>query len=252
MALPLMVPIAISMAQSIPNWVAGFEQRNLAKKLQGELNRPEFEIPEAADKALRSAETQAGMTRLPGQSGIEGRLDQTTANQIDMIERMGPGGPTSLNAASMAYGNQQSKENELGIAAAENWNRNQEGLRRELAQMSEWEYKKWAWDKKMPYENKADAIRALTEGSMRNFDNAAKDVFGGAANMLLADSLYGNKDLSWVDRMFGAKNESVLPKDSPLFENPATKGLGDKKADYVPMLPGAKSVWEKFNHGLPK
>jgi hypothetical protein len=204
MPLPLAIPIALSIAQSIPNWMAGIKQNRTANQLASELKRPEFEIPESAQGALTSAKTQAGMTRLAGQSGIEGRLDQTTANQIDAIERMGPGGATSLNAASAAYGNQQTKENELGVQASQQWARNQDVLRSELDRMSEWEFKKWSWDKQMPYQNKAEAIAALREGSMRNFDNAAKDTFGGAANMLLADSLYGNKDLSWVDKMFGS------------------------------------------------
>lgn len=211
MGLPLIVPIGLSMAQSIPNWMAGIKQSRTADKLQSELQRPDFEIPESQKQALQSAKNQASMTRLPGQSAIEGRLDQTTANQLDMIERMGVGGATSLNAASQAFSNQQSKENELGVQAAENYNRNQQMLRSQLDRMSDWEFKKWTWDKQLPYQNKAEAIAALREGSMRNIDNAFKDTFGGAANMLLADSLYGNKDLSWVDRMFGGGGKSTDP-----------------------------------------
>lgn len=283
MALPLIVPIGLSMAQSIPNWMAGIKQSRTADQLQSELKRPDFEIPESAEQSLNSAKNQAGMTRLPGQSGIEGRLDQTTANQIDLIERMGPGGATSLNAASMAYGNQQSKENELGIAASENWNRNQDILRNQLDRMSEWEYKKWAWDKQMPYQNKAEAIAALREGSMRNLDNAAKDMLGGAANMLLADSLYGNKDLSWVDKMFGGS--STEKTANPMGEKGVTgvlegidnlisgtkQGTADVgKSGFSSVTDGAnemfsgayplarefklnqKPLWSQFDMGMPK
>ena len=281
MPLPLIVPIGLSMAQSIPNWMAGIKQAKTANDLQKELKRPDFEIPETATQSLQSAKNQAGMTRLPGQSGIEGRLDQTTANQIDLIERMGPGGATSLNAAAMAYGNQQSKENELGIAASENWNRNQDILRNQLDRMSEWEYKKWAWDKQMPYQTKAEAIAALKESSMRNLDNAAKDVFGGAANMLLADSLYGNKDLSWVDKMFGGSSADktegpfnggqggpgVTPEilslsaKKALSENPfrMPNPTGEVTTSFEDTYPLAKQfklnkkpLWSQFDMGMPK
>jgi hypothetical protein len=224
MGLPLILPIALSLAQSIPNWMAGIKQNRLANDLQSELKRPDFEIPESQTQALNSAKNQASMTRLPGQSGIEGRLDQTTANQLDSIERLGVGGAMGLNAASQAFGNQQSKENELGTVASQQWTRNQDVLRSQLDRMSEWEFKKWAWDKQMPYQNKAEAIAALREGSMRNFDNAAKDTFGGAANMLLADSLYGNKDLSWVDKMFGGSNSDK--GSGPMGEKGITGVLG--------------------------
>jgi hypothetical protein len=228
----LLLPIALNMAQSIPNWMAAIKQNRTADKLQSELHRPDFEIPNSANQALDSAKNQSQMTRLPGQSGIEGRLDQTTANQIDAIERLGPGGATSLNAASAAYGNQQSKENELGVAASEQWTRNQDVLRNQLDRMSEWEFKKWSWDKQMPYQNKAEAIAALREGSMRNFDNAAKDTFGGAANMLLADSLYGNKNLSWVDRMFGGSADKTS-QGGPAGASPATADVQPDAAKFA-------------------
>jgi len=282
MALPLIVPMALSMAQSIPNWMAGIKQDRTADKLASELERPDFEIPESQTQALQSAKNQAGMTRLPGQSGIEGRLDQTTANQIDAIERMGPGGATSLNAASAAYGNQQTKENELGVQASQQWARNQDILRSQLDRMSEWEFKKWAWDKQMPYQNKAEAIAALREGSMRNLDNAAKDTFGGAANMLLADSLYGNKDLSWVDKMFGSSTDK---NTGPMGEKGITgvmdginglvsgvkdgaAGVGESGVSGVndsgnAIFSGAyplarelnlknKPIWSQFDMGMPK
>jgi len=208
MAIPLALPIALSAMSSIPNWMAAFNQNKQADQLRSELQRPDFEIPESANRALQSAETQAGMTRLPGQSAIEGRLDQATANQVDMVERMGIGGPTSINAASQAYGMQMGKENELGIAAASNWNQNQATLRDQLGRMSEWEFKKWNWDKRLPYENKADAIRALTEGAMRNADAGAKDLFGGAANIALS-AYMTDKNNDFLSGLFGNKTTAA-------------------------------------------
>jgi hypothetical protein len=280
MGLPLILPIALSLAQSIPNWMAGIKQNRLANDLQSELKRPDFEIPESQTQALNSAKNQASMTRLVGQSGIEGRLDQTTANQLDSIERLGVGGAMGLNAASQAYGNQQAKENELGVAASQQWTRNQDVLRSQLDRMSEWEFKKWSWDKQMPYQNKAEAIAALREGSMRNFDNAAKDTFGGAANMLLADSLYGNKDLSWVDKMFGGSGDKTAtpqvegqggPGVTPNILTPEAKARltqnpfrpEDSRNEILSTFESAyplarefslntKPLWSQFDMGMPQ
>jgi hypothetical protein len=215
---PLALPIALSAMSSIPNWIAAYNQNKQAKELESELQRPDFEIPESANRALQSAETQAGMTRLPGQSAVEGRLDQATANQVDMVERMGIGGPTSINAASQAYGMQMGKENELGIAAASNWNQNQAGLRDQLGRMSEWEFKKWNWDKRLPYENKADAIRALTEGAMRNADAGAKDLFGGAANIALS-AYMTDKNNDFMSKLFGDKTTTPTDPGAGMMNN---------------------------------
>lgn len=248
------LPLILGAAESVPNIWYGIQQNRKADKLASELQRPEFDIPESQKQALQSAENQAGMTRLPGQSTIEGRLDQITANQLNSIERLGPGGPTSINAAGQAYGQQMQKENELGVAAAENWNQNQHALRNQLDRMSEWEFKKWAWDKQLPYQNKAEAIAALREGSMRNIDNAFKDIFGGAA---IASIIGNNNEPEWLKNLLGSNNdksgtaESLLsaPK-GPAKDLSLTEAMKENAYPLMTELPlNEKPVWERFTWG---
>jgi len=206
MAIPLAIPIALSAASTIPKWYQAWKQNNLADKLEKDLSRPDFEIPESEKRALESAKVQSGMTRLPGQSGIEGRLDQETANKLNTIERMGIGGPTDINAASTAYGQQQEGETNLGIKASDMYLRNQDVLRSQLDKMGEWEFKAWNWDKKLPYENRAEAIQALREGSIRNLNTAASETAGGFANIALSEYMRGKNEDMWKS-MFGDKGE---------------------------------------------
>src|SRR6478609_5476279 len=124
--------VGLGLLSGVPQWMAGYDQEEKANELAKGLVRPDFEIPQAEKEALASAKAQAGRTRLPGQDAIEGRLDSTTANTIAMIERMGIGGPTSINAASSAYGNQLEKENELGIASGNMALKNQDIYRDQL------------------------------------------------------------------------------------------------------------------------
>lgn len=248
------LPLILGAAESIPNIWYGIQQNRKANQLASELERPEFDIPESQKRALGSAETQAQMTRLPGQSAIEGRLDQITANQLNSIERLGPGGPTSLNAAGQAYGQQMQKENELGVAAAENYNQNQNILRNQLDRMSEWEFKKWAWDKQLPYQNKAEAIAALREGSMRNFDNAFKDVFGMGA---MASVIGSNNEPEWLKNLLGSGTdksgtaESILsaPK-APAKDLTLSEAMKENAYPLMTELNlNEKPVWEKFTWG---
>jgi len=187
----LAIGAGLSALSTLPNWYQSWKQSERADELAKGLKRPEFEIPASEKAALASANAQAGMTRLPGQSAIEGRLDQNTANEVADIQRMGTGGPNDINAAAVAYGQQNTKENELGVNASNMYLNNQQILRGQLNQDAEWQNKKWEWDKKLPYENTAAAIGALRESSARNFDTAWKDLTGGGANLAMGEYLRG-------------------------------------------------------------
>lgn len=225
MALPLLALGAIaSAAGSLPKWYQAWKQSNLADDMQKDLKRPDFEIPKSEIESLQSAQAQAGMTRLPGQSAMEGRLDQNTANQINTIQRMGTGGANDINAASRAYGMQQEGENTLGLNAANMFLGNQQILRNELNQNAEWQNKQWQWDKQMPYETSARAIAALKQSSAENLNSAVGDITGGISNMALAGYMGQTKgfDLS------GNKIGSVAPGVNPQSTQTDFMGLMDK------------------------
>jgi len=221
---PIAIPLALTAISTIPQWVTGYKQGKRADQLSKDLVRPEFDIPDSAERALASAEAQARMTRLPGQDLIEGRLDQTTANKIAMIERMSMGGPTAINAAGSAYGQQMDAENELGVQAANMRLNNQAILRNELGAMAGYENQKWNWDRRMPFEQTAAAIEALREGSMRNKNAAWKDLFGSAANIsMLAGADTGTEGGNWWEKLLkGGGNPSfestTSVTDSPYYD----------------------------------
>tara|TARA_R110000868_G_scaffold186320_2_gene428732 strand:+ start:3343 stop:4182 length:840 start_codon:yes stop_codon:yes gene_type:complete len=214
MPLPLLAIGAIaSAAGSLPKWYQAWKQSNLADDMQKDLKRPDFEIPKSEIESLQSAQAQAGMTRMPGQSAMEGRLDQNTANQINTIQRMGTGGANDINAASRAYGMQQEGENTLGLNAANMFLGNQQILRNELNQNAEWQNKQWQWDKQMPYETSAKAIAALKQSSAENLNSAVGDITGGISNMALAGYMGQTKgfDLSGnkIGSAAGATSETA-------------------------------------------
>ena len=205
-----MIPLAATLASSAYDWWTSSQQKKKADEMQKNNIRPNLGIPESEQRSLASAENQAGMTRLPGQSAIEGRLDQTTADQVAMVERQGIGGPTSINAASTAYGNQQQKENELGIASANMQLNNQQILRDELDENAQWQQKAWDWNVGDPYMSKQTAIASLREAQLRNRNTAVKNLVGGLGNtammgMMGNDGVMGGGD-GWFDSI--AKSSS--------------------------------------------
>lgn len=176
-----------SAVSNLPGMVLGGSQ--LMKSNRMNPVRPEYEIPESEKRALGVAEGLASQTRLPGQSAIEGRLDQTTANSLATIERMGYGGASDINAASRAYGNQQDKETELGVAAAGFNIQNQKNLEQALNKMAVYEDKQWQINEQQPFLDDSRAKAALYEGGMQNLVGGFKDTAGGVSNILLADAM---------------------------------------------------------------
>lgn len=171
--------LAIGVGSSLYQGYQAYKQGERADELAAKNGaRPMMPIAQGYTDALESAKAQAKLTRLPGQSAIEGRLDQTTANQISMLDRSSLGGADMINAAGRVYGNQQAKENELGVQAAGMRLHNQDILRNEEHNMGAQQNLQFDTNQLQPWKDNAAAIAALREGSMRNMNSALKNVFG--------------------------------------------------------------------------
>jgi hypothetical protein len=187
----VMDPMTMMMLASLPQTLLGGYQT--IKGYGTDNERPNFNIPQSAQNALASAERQAAERRMPGQSAIEGRLDSTTANTLQTIERTMDSPVSGINAASRAYGNQLDKETDLGVKSAEFALRNQDILRSQQGIMSEWENKKEEWDTRLPYMQKAAQLSALKEAGLTNLAGGLTDALTGAATMSLFDTAKADK-----------------------------------------------------------
>lgn len=205
----MLLGTGISALSSIPQWLTGDKQDDRADELGKNLVRPKAELASGYADALKSAEEQAKMTRLRGQSAIEGRLDQTTANQVAMLERLSLGGADMINGSSRAYGNQQDKENQLGIAASDMWSHNQDVLRNEQHIVGDQENRIWDINELQPYENTAAAIQALKEGAIRNKSSALKNVFGSLGNGIVGAGLTQSGTGNWWDKLTNPSASSL-------------------------------------------
>lgn len=243
MAAPLLYPalsLGLGAISSIPQWLTGESQEDRADQLSSTLVRPRMSVPESQTRALTSAEEQAKMTRIPGQSAIEGRLDQTTANKIAMLERLGGGGPTTINAASRAFGDQMDAENRLGIEGANMYLRNQDVLRNELGKTADYENQAWNWNERMPYEQKAIAIQALKEGAMKNKFAGWNNIFGSLSSFF--GGMGSGGDGFDFNSIFGGGGNSSSPQ-GVVSSNAASIGQNDPSS----FLYGTNTL-RKFNN----
>lgn len=209
----LLTPLLIGAASNLPSMILGGSQLFKSHKMRPK--RPQYEIPLAEQQALQLAKNMGAQTRLPGQEAIEGQLDETTANTLSSIERMGYGGASDINAASRAYGNQQDKETQLGVAAAGNRQQNLRNLQGALSHYATYEDKKWNLNELQPYEQDAKAKAALYEGGMTNLSGGLKDIAGGISNVMLADYIGKQQDSNFNNWM---KMLGMLGKTTPSGE----------------------------------
>jgi len=208
------------MLASLPQTLLGGYQ--MIKGYGSDNDRPDYNIPEQATNALKSAERQAAERRMPGQSAIEGRLDSTTANTLQTIERMIDSPISGINAASRAYGNQLEKETDLGVKAADFALRNQDILRSEQNRMAEWENKQEDWNTRTPYLQKAAQLSALKEAGLTNLAGGLTDALTGAATMSLFDKAKTDNAALLKDVQFKPNPNSLDGLESELTKSLAT------------------------------
>jgi hypothetical protein len=233
-----MDPLTMTLLTSLPQAAIGLGQ-TAAGFFQRPPTRPEFEIPESEKASLKSAEMQASLGRLPGQSQIEGRLDRVTANTLNTLERIGDSPVSSINAASRAYGNQLDKETELGVQAGNMYLRNQDILRNEQDEMAQWENKKFQFDEVDPYMSKVAQISALKGAGLKNLSGGLQDMFGIMAKFGLLDKPIGDDaGASGGGNMFGGSGidgfmsgvqqglGSNLPSNPQSFPNKNIQNMG--------------------------
>lgn len=118
------------------------------------------QIPESLKAELANAERQAQGFRLPGEDIRRAEIAEATAGGLGAATTAATSASDVLSVLSGLYGSQQQQEQDLGLAGAERYDRNQAMLREELGRMAQAEDEKWQYNVLYPYEqmlNQAEA-----------------------------------------------------------------------------------------------
>lgn len=188
-------------SQAIPaiaKFAKAGHQANQAKKL-AKTERPKYDIPEAVKQAVASARLQAGNTQLPGQNLAEQKLGQNTSNAIAELKNVSNNPNDLATNVARLYQGQMGQQNNLNIAAAQNFNDNQGMLRDQLGMLGQYQDKEWDINKFQPYKNNMAASSALREGAYRNAMSGVTDVASGLSG-------YGNMQFqqTQLDKLIAA------------------------------------------------
>jgi len=200
--IPIAALTAISAIPAVTQAITGLTQSARSKDILRNLERPTYNIPLAATEALNRSKNLASSNQMAGQSNVTQRIDQATANSLYDINQNSSSGVEALAALSGVYSNQMDAENQLGLNAAQDYQRRQAAVNNELNRYAGYQDAQWDYNVNQPFQEKAAAAQALGEAGMRNKYEGLKGVVGAASMGL---SGMGNKS---------ATNQSSLPADA--------------------------------------
>lgn len=226
--------------------IQGAHQLHKGNKLARDTQRPWMEIPDAAIKSLRVAKSSAAQTQLPGQDLIEQKLDERFANYADALGRTSIGSAGDINNLNQMYGENTDQLKDVGIAAAEYRQRNQENLQNELNNMADWQQQKFMYNFDEPYRIKSATASALKGAGLQNLHTGISGLEKDATQIAMM--------MMGMPTMPGGGGEKVgvqsgQPTDSSA---PTTTAPGsDQGTVYsAPQTPGIdQNQWMNFMYG---
>ena len=146
----------------------GISQKIQSNQLERDNERPVYKIPESALESLNQSKYLASMDRLPGQTGIEERLDRNNANTMDFMLQAADNPGKAVSNASKLAATRNDQQVQLGIQAAENKQKNQMRLADELKYMAGLELQQWDWNKRQPWEDAMNTAQQLDQAGDMN------------------------------------------------------------------------------------
>lgn len=186
------------------------------KEAQDFYSKNKFELPESAVAALDVAERQAQGIRLPGEDIRRAQIAEATAGGVGAAQQAATSSSDVLGLLSSLYGQQQNAEQNLAIAGAERYDRNQQMLGSELNRMAELEKEKWQQNVQYPY------IQML--GQAEAYQSRGAAGIGGGLNTL-GETAGAYMNLASEEQMF----QDYLKKMGLGTESPNTNFIPKTK-----------------------
>lgn len=203
---PMTIAMIMQTAQGVANTGMGIYDRAQGKKMLRDLKDPIATIPESSTEALMRAKTLASSNRLPGQTGIEQKLDAGLAGTTAGAMRAGTDSGSILQAIVGANARRNDSQVDLGIAGAENRFRNEQGVLGQLGNMAEEEKRVFDINVMQPFQRKLSS-------AFSTIQNGNQLISGGSGQATGAISGYAaNKQLEdYIKSMYGGGNVSGTP-----------------------------------------
>ena len=145
------------------------------------LERPVYDIPDAAKQSLAISKAAYADPRMPGESVANSRIGQTLSAYLRASrERSNP-----IGAVAMGVANANRAYNDLATQSAAYQRQDQQNLQQELGTYGQYQDQKWQLNKFAPYMDKYNEYREMLGAGQQNTFGAANGLSSIAMQMLL-------------------------------------------------------------------
>jgi hypothetical protein len=206
--------VAMSAVPAVVQGVQGFIQSGKARKMLDNLERPQYEIPQSVMQGTQRAINAASSFQMPGQDAYQQSIDQASSGALYNITQNATSGPEALAAMTGVYGAQMGAQNQMALAAAQDYQRRDQLAQQALMTRGEYEDKAWMTNVYQPYAEEAQAASALAEAGKINAYQAVKGLAGVGANAVMM------KSLGMFDTGTGTGTNKVAQATSPTNADP--------------------------------
>jgi hypothetical protein len=205
---------AMSAVPAVVQGVQGVIQGRKARQMLDGLERPTYEIPQSVLQGTQRMVNAASSFQMPGQDAYQQSIDQASSNALYNINQNATSGPEALAAMAGVYGSQMGAQNQMALAAAQDYQQRNAMASQALMNKGAYEEKQWMTNVYQPYAEEAQAASALAEAGKINAYQAVKGLAGVGANALMM------KSLGMFDTGTGTGTNKVAQATSPTNADP--------------------------------
>lgn len=239
------IGLAASAGSTIFQGIKGLQQTREAKEMQKNLGpRVNYQIPEEAKRALALYQNMAVSQTMPGQQLMQNMIDMQQAKALGGATRAATSSQDLLGVMSNLGEQGMMQQQELGLAAAQNYTQRQQEYAGALGTMAGYQEKVNA-DKQLDWYERAAAAKEMRQAGLENTMGAVQGL--GQMGMMAAMGGFGGEKMgSPSDYSF--TDPSSLPttfKTSGLFAN-APKFAGSKSGAFNSSNPSYGNYKDKL------
>jgi hypothetical protein len=207
MVLPL-IAAGVQTALGAGQMIAGGAMR---KKAQKQFDANKYEVPGSIKSMLDVVRGVASQRDMPGYDQYLQKIGATTAQGVEAAQRSGQSSSDVLGALSNLYGRQMSQQQDMAIANAQNYQRNQMQLAGALQTMGGYEDQKWNYNVLYPYMQQMTAAGQVAGAGSQNLSGG----IGSAMSIGMANSQMQHDEEMYrlfKEDKFGQSNSNVSPE----------------------------------------
>lgn len=169
------------------------------RQAQREFDQNKYQVPAGVKAMLSAIQNVASQTELPGADITRQRLASSTAQGVETAQRTAQSSSDVLGALHNLYRKQMDSQQDLAIAGAQNYQRNQLQYAQALGTLGQYQSQKWMYNTMYPYMQRMTEAGQIAQAGSANLGSAIQS----GMNIAMAD--YQLNELNKMEAEFKAR-----------------------------------------------